>query len=71
MLQKILDSISGLVRQFPALTGGLVSVAIALLARFGLHVSATVLTEIVSVVAVITAAVVHQNVSPVIGAHEK
>lgn len=71
MLQKILDAISGFVRHNPALTGGLVNVAVALLARFGLHVSATVLAEIASVLAVITAGVVHQNVSPVIGAHEK
>lgn len=71
MLQKILDLISGLLRAYPALSGGVVNVIALLVERFGLHVSAGTLTALASVLAVITAAVVHQNVSPVKGAHEK
>ncbi len=57
-------AVYGIFRRYPAATTGALSVAVALLARFGLHVTADQLVAIVAPLAALVAAVVHATVTP-------
>lgn len=67
MLRKILaigTAIAGVLRRYPAAASGLLTVAVALLARLGYHVTADQLTAIVVPLVALTAAIVHATVTP-------
>ena len=54
------------VRRYPALSSGIVSAAVALLARLGFHVTADQLVAIVAPLAALLAAAVHATVTPTV-----
>lgn len=63
--QKVLDIISGLIRNYPAISMALANIAVVVLAKYGLHVTATELVAIVTAMVSMTGLYVHQNVTPI------
>jgi hypothetical protein len=64
--QRILDIVTGLLRNYPALSAALVNILVLLAAKYGLNVSAAELAVIGSGVAAILGLGVHQSVTPVV-----
>jgi hypothetical protein len=64
MIARLWAVLAALVKQYPAAVAAGLNVAVALLARFGFHVSSTELAVIVSMVAAALGAWVHSQVTP-------
>jgi hypothetical protein len=69
VIEKLFNSVRNFAKTSPALAAGLVSIGVALLARFGFHVSANTLAALVSAVTAFLAGLVHVSTSPA-GRHE-
>ena len=61
---KTFLAIVNLLKTYPAISAGLVNIAVALLAHYSFHVSATQIVELVSFTSALAAVVVHNSVTP-------
>jgi hypothetical protein len=61
---KTLLAVINLLKTYPAVSGGLVTIAVAVLAHYNFHVTATQIVELVSFTAALSAVVVHNSVTP-------
>jgi hypothetical protein len=61
---KTFLAIVNLLKTYPAISGGLVTIAVAILANYNFHVSPSQVVEYVSFAAALSAVVVHNSVTP-------
>jgi uncharacterized membrane protein len=69
LIEAVFSGVRNFAKTSPALAAGLVSIGVALLARFGFHVNANTLAALVSAVTAFLAGLVHVSTSPS-GKHE-
>ena len=62
---KLVVSVVNLLKLYPAVSAGLVNIAVICLAHFGFKASASQIVEIVSFTVALSALVVHNSVTPV------